>query len=93
MTTSKIYNIVQFDDGLAIMPSLWLKNNETKCAYPTFRDPTKIKKAVASQLPPEDPNWKIYDILRIFYKTSQIYFLIIFIITYVDLSIMFFLFF
>lgn len=73
MTTSKIYCIVEFNDGLAIVPSLWLKNNETKYAFPTFRDPTKIKKAVASQLPPEDnPNWKIYNILRIFYKTSQI---------------------
>lgn len=75
MTTSKAYSIVEFNDGLAIISSLWLNEDETKCSYPTFRDPTKIKKAVAAQLPSEDnPNWKIHDVLRIFYKTSQIYF-------------------
>lgn len=75
MTTLKAYSVVEFDDGLAIVPSIWLKNEETKCAYPTFRDPTKIKKTVAVQLPSEDnPNWKIYDVLKIFYRTSEIYF-------------------
>lgn len=71
MATSKAYNIIEFDDSLAIVPSRWLNDDETKCSYPTFRDPTKIKKAVASQVCPEDnPNWKIYNVLRIFYKTS-----------------------
>lgn len=75
MTTLKAYSVVEFDDGLAIVSSIWLKNEETKCAYPTFRDPTKIKKTIAAQLPSEDnPNWKIYDVLKIFYRTSEIYF-------------------
>lgn len=75
MTTLKAYSVVEFDDGLAIVPSIWLKNEETKCAYPTFRDSTKIKKTVAAQLPSEDnPNWKIYNVLKIFYRTSEIYF-------------------
>ncbi|XP_029158399.1 uncharacterized protein LOC114937668 [Nylanderia fulva] len=71
MATSKIYIVVEFDDGLAIVPSCWLNESEMKCAYPTFRDPTKIKKAVASQLSPEDnSNWKKYDVIKIFYRTN-----------------------
>ncbi|XP_011883738.1 PREDICTED: uncharacterized protein LOC105570895, partial [Vollenhovia emeryi] len=70
--SSKIYIIVEFDDGLAIVPSCWLNESEMKCAYPTFRNPTKIKKAVALQLLPEDNlNWKKYDVLRIFYRTDS----------------------
>lgn len=74
MTTSKAYSIVEFHDGLAIVSSLWLNKHETKCAYPTFRDPAKIMKAVESKLPSEDnSNWKIYDVV-IFYRTSKIYY-------------------
>lgn len=69
--TSKAYSIVQFDDGLAIVPSFWLNENKTQCVYPIFRNPVKIKKAVASQLSPEDnANWKTFDVSRIFYTTS-----------------------
>ncbi|KAM0734542.1 hypothetical protein ACS0PU_012013 [Formica fusca] len=73
MTTLKAYTIIEFEDGLAIVPSHWLSDDETKCAYPTFRDPAKIKKAVASQFFPEEnnPNWKIYDVVRIFYRTNS----------------------
>ncbi|XP_036138287.1 uncharacterized protein LOC114255293 isoform X2 [Monomorium pharaonis] len=72
MATLKAYSIIEFSDGLAIVPSHWLNNDETKCTYPNFRDPAKIKKAVASQQLPEDnPNWKMYDVLRIFYKTNS----------------------
>lgn len=58
------------------VPSHWLSDDETKCAYLTFRDPAKIKKAVASQFFPEEnnPNWKIYDVLRISYRISSIQF-------------------
>jgi len=71
MATSEIYTVVEFDDGLAIVPSCWLNESEMKCAYPIFRDPTKIKKAVASQISPEgNSKWKKYDVLRIFYRTS-----------------------
>lgn len=75
MTTLKAYTILQFHDGLAIVPSHWLNDDETKCAYPTFQDPAKIKKIVASQLFPKDnSNWKMYDVLRIFYIKSKIHF-------------------
>lgn len=73
---SKIYIIVEFDDGLAIVSSCWLNESEMKCAYPTFRNPTKIKKAVVSHLFPEDnSNWKTYNVIRIFYRTGCIYYL------------------
>lgn len=71
MSTLKTFSIIEFNDGLAIVPSKWLNDNETKCAYPTFRDPVKIRKVVTSQLTPLDnPNWKTYKVIRIFYRTG-----------------------
>lgn len=71
MTTLKDYSVVEFIDGLALAASIWLNEEKTECAYPTFRDIIKTEKFVKLKIPAEkNPNWKIYDVIRVFYTTS-----------------------
>ncbi|KMQ86596.1 hypothetical protein RF55_14378 [Lasius niger] len=57
------YHVVEFEDGLEIVPSSWVKEN--MCKYPAIKSKKKKDKAVINNVQP-DSSWKNYAILRTF---------------------------
>lgn len=48
-----MYPIVEFKDGVAVVPFIWLSKHERECAYPRCTSDTKISKIVTERTPPE----------------------------------------
>ncbi|EFN70499.1 hypothetical protein EAG_13820, partial [Camponotus floridanus] len=59
------YNIVEFEDGLQIVPSEWLTENNKECKWPSYTSQIKINKAIMKRIFPSD-DWQLYKIIRIF---------------------------
>lgn len=64
------YHVVEFEDGLEIVPSSWITNNN-KCKYPATKSKKKKDKAVINNAQP-DSSWKDYIILRTFAVCGKI---------------------
>ncbi|XP_077272832.1 uncharacterized protein LOC143903253 [Temnothorax americanus] len=60
------FTIVLFDDGLQLVPSLWIFDDETMCHWPPFTNEKKLRKAIINEISPDNSTWTSYKILRIF---------------------------
>lgn len=59
------YHIVEFEDGLQVVPSEWLSENKKKCVWPSYTNQIKINQAISKRMSPSD-DWKIYKVMQIF---------------------------
>lgn len=66
----KPFTIVEFEDGVALIHSSWLKEGNM-CSYPPFKEQSKINKTVAEMCPPSE-NWSLYKVKRIFCSAGKI---------------------
>lgn len=66
-----IYSIVEFEDGLQMIPTSWLKNKNA-AFWPQFTSHARFIKAVQKKISPED-NWPIYNIKRILGTASKLH--------------------
>lgn len=78
----KFYAIVEFEDGLQIVPNNWLNGDLSKAYWPHFTNNSRYDKAVKCMEDP-DNNWSQHSIRKI-YGTSrkELYFLVIHIIIF-----------
>ncbi|KYN05931.1 hypothetical protein ALC62_03133, partial [Cyphomyrmex costatus] len=68
------FYIIQFDDGIALVPNNWLRISEDRkqqvCFYPNYNVKKRLNKAIQSKEMPDLKNvqagWAMYDVLRIF---------------------------
>ncbi|XP_029161040.1 uncharacterized protein LOC114932804 isoform X2 [Nylanderia fulva] len=65
------FHIVQFDDGLALVPTNWLSTNQTSCFYPMgYTNRKKLHQAIANAENPKinnkSANWVLHDVKRYF---------------------------
>lgn len=67
MTDAKCYAVVEFQDGLQLIPSNWLNNDETKAVWPNFTNNKRYDKAVRSMEEPQS-TWVEHNILKIYGK-------------------------
>lgn len=51
--------IVNFDDGVQLVPKNWLKGSQ--CFWPTFKSTIRYEKAVRNCEKPQDV-WPLYDV-------------------------------
>ncbi|XP_063232477.1 uncharacterized protein LOC134536615 [Bacillus rossius redtenbacheri] len=58
------FHVVQFEDGLQVVPGIWLQEGEL-CYWPDTESQTKLMKAICNAEPPS-PEWLSLNILRIF---------------------------
>lgn len=69
ITCSRQYWVIEFDDGIQIVPISWLLENNTKCYYPNDlgNGPNVHKKydMMVKNLEQPKNNWEIYDIKHI----------------------------
>lgn len=59
-----MYSIVEFTDGVQLVPSQWLTANN-KCYYPPYLAQSRIDKAIQNREMPEK-SWPTHAVLRIF---------------------------
>ncbi|XP_023313470.1 uncharacterized protein LOC106655007 [Trichogramma pretiosum] len=60
-----MWSIVEFEDGIMAVPSLWLSNSKKFCQYPLSTKKDEISKAVRQLHKPTD-DWTSYEVKRIF---------------------------
>ncbi|XP_046417425.1 uncharacterized protein LOC124178232 [Neodiprion fabricii] len=63
------YSVVEFEDGLHLVPTLWLNKDKTSCCWPShFRNQYDVNKAVIRSIIPNDggKDWEYFNVKRIF---------------------------
>ncbi|XP_039306928.1 uncharacterized protein LOC120358143 [Solenopsis invicta] len=63
------FTIALFDDGLQLVPSSWIFNDNTMCHWPPYMSEQKIRKTIIAKTSP-DCTWTTHKILRIFGTSS-----------------------
>lgn len=64
------FTIALFDDGLQLVPSSWIFNDNTMCHWPPYMSEQKIRKTIIAKTSP-DCTWTTHKILRIFGTSSE----------------------
>lgn len=63
--TKKCYVIVEFEDGLQIVPSNWLSKDLTRAVWPNFTNNNRYYKAVKEMEEPHS-TWLEHKIIKIY---------------------------
>lgn len=66
----ELYSIVEFEDGLQMIPSSWLTENKTAARWPQFTSHARFTKAVQKRISYEN-SWPLYDVKRILATASK----------------------
>jgi len=68
------YSVVEFTDGINLVPSIWLTTDRRKCHWSLIENKMIYSKLVSSQVMPRsnDPSWGIYSIKKVLCRTSMI---------------------
>lgn len=71
----KKYAIIEFEDGLQIVPSCWIDENKITCWWPShLTSKTDVTRAVLHEtMPQEDDKWSKLTIVKIFGSSSNFY--------------------
>ncbi|KAF0710273.1 Uncharacterized protein FWK35_00029181, partial [Aphis craccivora] len=66
------YSVVEFTDGINLVPSIWLTADRRKCHWPLIENKMIYSKMVSSQVMPRsnDPSWRIYPIKKVLCRTN-----------------------
>lgn len=68
----ELYTIVEFDDGLQMIPTSWLIEDKNAAYWPQFTSHARFAKAVKKNISPVD-NWPIYNVKRILATASKLH--------------------
>lgn len=68
------YSVVEFTDGINLVPTIWLTANRKKCHWPLIENKMIYSKMVSSQVVPRsnDPSWGLYPVKKVLCRTSMI---------------------
>jgi len=59
------FSIVEFEDGIKLVPILWIFNDNKKCYWPNYTKQEEINQAIFNEEHP-DSKWLSYNVLRKF---------------------------
>lgn len=65
-----LYSIVEFEDGLQMIPTSWLMKDKTAAYWPQFTSHTRFMKAVKNCILSSD-DWSLYNVKRILATSSK----------------------
>lgn len=68
----EIYSIVEFDDGLQMIPTSWLIKDKNTAYWPQFTSHVRFAKAVQKNILPDD-NWSTYNVKRILTTSGKLH--------------------
>lgn len=63
------FAIVEFEDGLQLVPSTWMLD-EKECFWPPYTNLSKMNRAISNCEAVSD-NWQIHKIIRVFGTASK----------------------
>nr|CAI5841123.1 unnamed protein product [Callosobruchus analis] len=66
----RAFSVVEFEDGVCLVPSKWLFRNSTMCFYPPYVNQLKVNKAISTKQSP-DEKWQEYKVVRSFCSTDN----------------------
>jgi len=68
------YSVVEFTDGVNLVPTIWLTANRKKCHWPLIENKMIYSKMVSSQVVPRsnDPSWGLFPVKKVLCRTSMI---------------------
>lgn len=64
MNAESPYYIIEFHDGMQLIPHTWLHVSKNKAYWPNFTNIMKYDKAV-QYMEPVGKDWMLYDVVRI----------------------------
>jgi len=64
------YAIVEFEDGLQLIPTSWLTKNKSAAHWPQITSHARFTKAVKERMQYDD-SWLLYDVKRILATASK----------------------
>lgn len=70
MMETNFYAVVEFEDGVQVIPSNWLHENLTKAVWPNFTNNKRFDKAVKLMEEPES-TWLQHPIRKIYGRYSK----------------------
>ncbi|XP_011686339.1 PREDICTED: uncharacterized protein LOC105449044 [Wasmannia auropunctata] len=70
MTTLQTYVIAEFDDGIQIIPNLWINDDVTKVRWPSFSSQKRFDKAV-KEIEEWQESWSEFPLKKILGSTSS----------------------
>ncbi|XP_063220044.1 uncharacterized protein LOC134529655 [Bacillus rossius redtenbacheri] len=59
------FSIIEFEDGLQVVPTKWLCDDGTRCKWPSYVNPNKVIKSVTSLEEPKE-DWHVHQVIRNF---------------------------
>lgn len=59
------FNIVEFHDGLHVIPFSWLTDDNKTAYWPPYEDPIKMCRAVVNMETPVKDKWELLKVLAI----------------------------
>lgn len=62
---NSLFHLIEFEDGIQVIPDNWIQKDTNKCWYPTYKTDQNIIKAIKKRQTPQD-NWLMYPIKRVF---------------------------
>lgn len=71
MASSNRYLVTEFEDGVCLIPEIWMTPRKTHSYWPRHKSQTKIWKAIENQEDVDKENWSLIDIKAILTSTSM----------------------
>lgn len=68
----ELWSIVEFEDGLEMIPSSWLTDNKSAACWPQFSSQQRFRKAVQNCSSPEC-NWTSCKVIRVLATASMLH--------------------
>lgn len=72
MASSNRYMVTDFEDGVCLIPEIWMTPRKTHCYWPRYKSQAKIWKAIENQEAADVENWNFIDIKAILTSTSML---------------------
>lgn len=76
-----LYSIVEFEDGLQIIPTSWLMDDKNAARWPQITSDTRFTKAVKKCISSEN-DWPLYKVKRILATSSKLHIIKVKVILY-----------
>lgn len=66
-----MWTVVEFSDGLQIVPSTWIYYNNGMCSWPPFTNQNKINKVIRDNVEAEK-TWPKHEVKRVFCNAGEV---------------------
>lgn len=67
-----MYLLIEFEEGdVAVIPDTWEFGDRSKCYWPPYKNPDRLKRAARQRELPDLETWSLFSIKRVMYSGKQ----------------------